>query len=254
MTARNSDEWIRRYHPAPAAPTRLVCFPHAGGSATFYHPVSRALSPGIDVVAVQYPGRQDRHAEPLIGDVEQMADLVAREIEPWADRPLTFFGHSMGASLAYEVALRLEAGGTTLLGLFASGRRAPSRWRDERVHQADDKEFLTELRNLGGVDPAVLENEEILRMVLPALRSDYRAAETYRPRQGRRVSCPVVVMFGKDDPKVTEDEARSWAEHTTGDTEVRAFDGGHFYLNSCAQQVVEEIRKFVVERGTVASG
>ncbi|WP_221359027.1 thioesterase II family protein [Streptomyces beigongshangae] len=251
--ATNSEKWIRSYHPAPAAPTRLVCFPHAGGSATFYHPVSRALSPEIDVVAVQYPGRQDRRTEPLVDTIEELADLVAEELKPWADRPLTFFGHSMGASLAYEVALRLEAGGTPLLGLFASGRRAPSRWRDEQVHQAGDEEFLAELRNLSGTDPAVLGDEELLRMILPAVRGDYRAAEIYRPEPGRRVSCPVVVMFGKDDPKVTEDEARSWAEHTTEDTTVRSFDGGHFYLNSHVPQVLQEIRRFVAERGAVAS-
>ncbi|MDQ0954324.1 surfactin synthase thioesterase subunit [Streptomyces phaeochromogenes] len=108
--ATNSERWIRRYHPAPDASTRLVCFPHAGGSATFYHPVSRALSPEIDVVAVQYPGRQERRTEPLVDSVEKLADLIVPELEPWLDRPLTFFGHSMGASLAYEVALRLRRG------------------------------------------------------------------------------------------------------------------------------------------------
>ncbi|MEV5900383.1 alpha/beta fold hydrolase [Streptomyces sp. NPDC052127] len=250
--ATNSDKWIRRYHPAPDAPTRLVCFPHAGGSATFYHPVSRALSPEIDVVAVQYPGRQDRRTEPLVSSIEELANLIVVELEPWADRPLTFFGHSMGASLAYEVALRLEARGTTLLGLFASGRRAPSRWRDERVHQAGEEELLTELRNLSGTDPAVLGDAEILRMILPAVRSDYRAAETYRPEPGR-VGCPVVVMFGKDDPKVTEEEARSWAEHTTQEATFRLYDGGHFYLNSHAPQVIQEIRQFVAECGPVAA-
>ncbi|MEU5635063.1 thioesterase II family protein [Streptomyces rishiriensis] len=250
--ATNSDKWIRRYHPAPDAPTRLVCFPHAGGSATFYHPVSRALSPEIDVVAVQYPGRQERRTEPLVSSIEELADLVVVELEPWADRPLTFFGHSMGASLAYEVALRLETRGTTLLGLFASGRRAPSRWRDERVHQAGEEEFLAELRTLNGTDPAVLEDEEILRMILPAVRSDYRAAETYRPEPGR-VGCPVVVMFGNDDPKVTEEEARAWAEHTTEEAAFHLYDGGHFYLNSHAQQVIQEIRRFVAERGPVTA-
>ncbi|WP_405966365.1 alpha/beta fold hydrolase [Streptomyces sp. NBC_00015] len=250
--ATNSDKWIRRYHPAPDAPTRLVCFPHAGGSATFYHPVSRALSPEIDVVAVQYPGRQDRRTEPLVSSIEELANLIVVELEAWADRPLTFFGHSMGASLAYEVALRLEARGTTLLGLFASGRRAPSRWRDERVHQAGEEELLTELRNLSGTDPAVLGDAEILRMILPAVRSDYRAAETYRPEPGR-VGCPVVVMFGKDDPKVTEEEARSWAEHTTQEATFRLYDGGHFYLNSHAPQVIQEIRQFVAECGPVAA-
>lgn len=251
--ATNSESWIRRYHPAPDAATRLVCFPYAGGSATFYHPVSRALSPEFDVAAVQYPGRQERYTEPLIDDIEKLADLIVPELAQWADRPLAFFGHSMGASLAYEVALRLEARGTQLLGLFVSARRAPSRWRDERVHQSGDEGLLAELRSLSGTDPAVLGDKEVLRMVLPALRSDYRAAETYRPEPGPRVGCPVVVLVGDDDPKVTEDEARAWSEHTTGDVRFRSFAGGHFYLNSHMPEVLGEIRQFVAERGVAAA-
>lgn len=251
--ATNSEKWIRRYHPAPDATTRLVCFPHAGGSATFYHPVSRALSPDLDVVAIQYPGRQERRTEPLVDTVEKLADLVVEALEPWTDRPLTLFGHSMGASLAYEVALRLEAAGHQPLGLFASGRRAPSRWRDERVHLSDDDGLLAELRGLSGTDPAVLGNEEILRMIMPAVRSDYRAAETYRPEAGPRVDCPIVALVGDDDPKVTEDEARSWGDHTTADFDLHVFGGGHFYLNSHAPKVIQQIREFATVRSAAAA-
>ncbi|WP_217170928.1 thioesterase II family protein [Streptomyces sp. AC512_CC834] len=233
--------WIRRFHPAPAAPTRLVCFPHAGGSATFYFPVSRAMSPGVDVLSVQYPGRQDRRGERCIDTIGELADAVVEELTPWADRPLTLFGHSMGASLAFEVALRLESRGIVPLGLFASGRRAPSRFRDEAVHRADDDQLIDELRKLSGTDSQVLGDPEILRMILPAIRNDYRAAETYRFRGGPRLACPVVALVGTEDAQVTEDEATAWAEHTTGPFRVRRFDGGHFYLNAHAVEVMSEI-------------
>ncbi|MFJ6482930.1 MULTISPECIES: thioesterase II family protein [unclassified Streptomyces] len=222
--------WIRQFHPAPAAPVRLILFPHAGGSASFYFPVSRTLAPAVDVVAIQYPGRQDRRHEEGIGDLHDLAEALVAELRPLADRPLMLFGHSMGATLAFEVGRRLEQEGIVPLALFASGRRAPGRARDETVHLRDDEGLVDELKELSGTEPGVLGDEELLRMILPAIRSDYRAAETYRYRPGPDLSCPVHALVGDNDPKVTVDEARSWSDHTSGPFDLRVFDGGHFYL------------------------
>ena len=98
----SSNRWCRRYRPAEHAAVRLVCFPHAGGSATFYFPVSRALSPEIDVLAIQYPGRQDRRTESCVDSIGELADIIAAHLEPLADKPITLFGHSMGAMIAFE--------------------------------------------------------------------------------------------------------------------------------------------------------
>ncbi|MEV5432946.1 alpha/beta fold hydrolase [Streptomyces sp. NPDC052701] len=237
--------WIRRFHPADQAPTRLVCFPHAGGSATFYFPVSRTLSPGVDVLSVQYPGRQDRRHEPCMKTVAELADAVVEELLPWADRPLNLFGHSMGASLAFEVALRLEQRGLAVQGLFASGRRAPSRFRHETVHLADDDTLIMELGRLSGTESQVLGDPEMLRMILPAVRNDYRAAETYRFTGDTRLACPVTALVGDQDPQVTAAEAEAWAEHTTGAFRLRWFEGGHFFLNAHAAEVMSVITDHV---------
>ncbi|SOE09139.1 Surfactin synthase thioesterase subunit [Streptomyces sp. 2323.1] len=231
--------WCRRFHPAPDAGRRLVCFPHAGGSASFYHPVSAALSPRVDVLAVQYPGRQDRRQEPALDDIGLLADRIAEALGAWTDRPLTFFGHSMGALVAFEVARRLERDGDGPVRLFASGRRAPSAYRDEQVHRRDDDGIVAELRALSGTDARVLDDEEMLRMVLPALRSDYKAVETYRSEPGAVVRCPVTVLVGDDDPKTSLDEARSWDAHTTDACDLRVFPGGHFYLADRPTEVMD---------------
>ncbi|GAA4526035.1 thioesterase II family protein [Amycolatopsis samaneae] len=233
MTVSTDEKlWLRRFHPAPGAATRLVCFPHAGGSASYFHPVSTALSPRAEVLAVQYPGRQDRRAEPLIDDLAVLADRLAELVARQLDRPTVFFGHSMGASLAFEVARRLEARQRVLAGLFVSGRRAPSAHRDERVHLRDDKGLIEEIKSLSGTDAYLLDDDEVVQMMLPAVRNDYRAAETYRYRPGPDVSCPVTALLGDTDTKVTETEAAAWREHTSGPFELRVFPGGHFYLNT----------------------
>ncbi|MEV0538159.1 alpha/beta fold hydrolase, partial [Kitasatospora sp. NPDC050463] len=139
---KESGTWLRRFHPGPEGGPRLVCFPHAGGSAPYFHPVSRDLSPVLDVLAVQYPGRQERRHEPRITDIADLADALMAEIGPLADRPLAFFGHSMGAVVAFEVALRLRERGVTPVALFASGRRAPSAVREETLYQESDRALV----------------------------------------------------------------------------------------------------------------
>ncbi|PAZ14897.1 thioesterase [Streptomyces sp. SA15] len=245
MSTPHVDEnlWVRQFHPAPAAATRLVCFPHAGGSAPYYLPVSKALSPSVDVLAIQYPGRQDRRQEKCVDNIAELADAVTAELLPWADRPLVLFGHSMGASLAFEVALRLERKDIVPLALFASGRRAPSRYRDERVHLLGDDEIIQELKSLSGTSSEVLGNEEILRMAMPAIRGDYRAAETYRHSGGMRLAAPIHVHYGTEDPRVSREEAEAWAEHTSGRFEIHRHAGGHFYLNDEGPRVIEAIAR-----------
>lgn len=238
----DSDLWLRRFHPAPDAATRLLCLPHAGGSASYYFPVSRALSPDIEVLAVQYPGRQDRHSEPCIDSVEGLADRLVPALRPFLDRPLTIFGHSLGATLGFEVALRLEQAGVVPTALFASGRRAPSRVRDERSHLLDDAGLVADIKALNGTEASLLDDEDILRMVLPAVRGDYRAAELYRYRPGPKLNCPVYAFIGDADPKVTVDEANAWRAHSACEFELTVFAGGHFYLNAHVPEILERIK------------
>ena len=223
--------WLRRFHPAPAAAVRLVCFPHAGGSATYFRQLSAALSPAVDVQAVQYPGRQERHMEPLIADLATLAAMTAQVVLP-DGRPTAFFGHSMGATVAFEVARRWEQQDRILLGLFASGRRAPSIPPKDRVALDTDDDVLLELAKLDGTDPRLLDDEDVRQMILPVIGNDYRAAESYRCRPGATVRCPIVMLRGASDPRVSEPEADGWRLHTAGSFTAHTFAGGHFYIDS----------------------
>lgn len=221
--------WLRRFKPTADAPVRLYCFPHAGGSASYFAPMARALAPSIDVVAVQYPARQDRRAEPAIPSIVSLARGVAPEIS--TDRPFAFFGHSMGATVAFEAARLVSP-----VELFVSGRRGPTTYRGESLHRQGDEALMRELKSLGGTDLAALD-DEIMEMVLPALRADYQAVETYRFEPGPLLSCPITALIGDADPKVSLEEARDWAAHTTGRFEIEVFPGGHFYLADQAAAV-----------------
>ncbi|QXJ23877.1 thioesterase [Actinomadura graeca] len=237
------DLWLRRYHPAPDARVRLACFPHAGGSASGYHGMSARLAPEVEVLAVQYPGRQDRRREQPVTDIAELAGQVvgALDGEP-SDRPLALFGHSMGATVAYEVARLLEhRRGIRPHTLFVSGRRAPSRVRPENVHAADDDGVLAELERLSGTDARLLQDPELRELILPVVRADYGAIERYRRAPGPEPGCPVVVLVGDADPLTTVEEARAWADHSAAPVDVRVFPGGHFYLEDHLEAVVEVV-------------
>ncbi|MEU5793411.1 alpha/beta fold hydrolase [Streptomyces sp. NPDC047813] len=248
------DPWVRRFHPAPQVPARLVCFPHAGGSATYYFPLSAALRGTADVVAVQYPGRQDRHAEKGIETIAELADRAHEALQPYADRPLTFFGHSMGALVAFEVARRFEHDGEGPVHLFASARRAPSAYAGENVHQRDDDGIVAEMRRLSGTDARLLDDEEIVRMILPALRSDYTAVETYRATPSTVIDTPITALTGDSDPRVTPEEAHAWRGHTTGPFDLRIFPGGHFYLAEQISELSELLRARLTGEDPAAAG
>ncbi|WP_433677854.1 thioesterase II family protein [Nocardia sp. CA-119907] len=238
--------WIRRFGPAPDAPHRLVCFPYAGGSASYFFRWMQALAPDIDVVAVQYPGRQERRTEPVIDDIDRLAEHIAAEVLPWIDRPTAFFGHSMGAILAFEVALRLERAGTRITELFVSGRRGPATSRDERTYLAGDAELLADVVRLGATDASALADPEIAAMVLPPIRGDYRAIERYRWAGGPQLHCGITALAGDADPKTTVDEVAEWRSHTRGGFGLRQYPGGHFFLNQHADAVHAVIRQRVI--------
>jgi surfactin synthase thioesterase subunit len=253
--AADTGAWIRRFAPAPDASVQLVCCAHAGGSASYFFPVARQLAPAIDVLAVQYPGRQERRMETALEDVGELAHAIVEQLASWTGRPTALFGHSLGATVAFEVAVRLEAAGVAPLVLFASGHRAPSRHRAGFLHRQSDDQLLAEIAGLEGTDPSMLQEPELVRMILPAFRSDYKAAETYRHRPGVTVGCPVHVLTGDADPQVTLAEAEDWRQHTTGPFELRVFSGGHFYLNQHAREVVELIRqRITASAGGAARG
>ena len=225
------DVRLHRFHPARDTGPRLLCTPHAGGSAGFFRQLSAALTPGVEVLAAQYPGRSGRYREQPLDNIEAMAADITRVMDPLLDRPLALFGHSMGAVVAFEIAHFLERKGAVPLALFVSGYRGPSAPQAGLTHQLSDAMLVRELRAVQGTNPGYLDHPEGLRLLLPTVRRDLRAAEMYQSAHDQPLRCPVVAMIGTADPKVTTDEAGLWSDETTADFQLRTYTGGHFYLN-----------------------
>lgn len=222
-------------------------FPPAGGSATAYRDLSAALAPQVEVHAVQYPGRQDRITDPMTPDISTLARQIAAAIPTPNDRALSLFGHSMGATLAFETARLLEQRGIELKRVFVSGRVPPPVVKDYPAHKGSDEMLIKELERLAN-DPSTVqilrEHPDIAEMVLPAVRNDYQAVDSYRyqPGDGPDLRAPLSVLISTEDPTTTVAQAHQWQAHTAGAFEVTEFAGKHFYLDEIPGQVAAKIR------------
>lgn len=227
---RSSDRWLRS-SPGPALPARrLVCLPHAGGTAQAYRTWQHGLSGDTCVYAVQYPGRQDRLREPPATSIEQLAEPIADALNPFTGSPLVLFGHSMGAIVAYEVTLELERRhGSVVDMLIVSGSRAPHERETDDKHLLSDRELAAEIERVDESFGELAQDPELLDLVLPAIRADYRLLAGYQ-RGTVPVGAPILAFGGVDDPEVNRTELAAWSGFTRAGFGLRSFPGGHFYL------------------------
>ncbi|MFF0224257.1 thioesterase II family protein [Streptomyces sp. NPDC004629] len=244
--ARADSPWIRRWSDGAASRLTLICLPHAGGSATFYRPWAALMPPEVELLGIQYPGREDRIEEPATAGMGELVSAVADAVLPLLDRPYALFGHSMGSAVAWELAHELDRRGAPgPRRLFASGRAAPGTAVTGQLHRQSDDVLSAELGRLGGTSREVLDDPGLRAMVLGTVRHDYRIIETYRPDPRPPLTCPIHVLTGGADPELGEqrcrDRAGGWADLTTTRTEVRVFPGDHFYLTPQRREVVATV-------------
>jgi medium-chain acyl-[acyl-carrier-protein] hydrolase len=237
------DEWFVCTRQYPAAPARLFCFPHAGGAASAYFGWGRAL-PELEVVSLQIPGREGRMREPLLVDSSILVTRLADALETRLDRPYFFFGHSMGALMAYEVALELRRRQCPLPShLYVSGRRSPT-LPDPcvQLHRLPDRELVRELnRRFAGLPSAITEDAELLALFLPIIRADVTLLETHALSVGAPLDVDASAFGGIADPGTTLDLLGAWQALLARPLTVRHFPGGHFYLH---QHRAEFLRVF----------
>ncbi|WP_043193911.1 thioesterase II family protein [Streptomyces sp. NRRL F-2664] len=235
--------WLRRYHRPPVQGPTLVLFPHAGGSATGYYTLAQALSGSAEVLTVQYPGRQDRLGEACVEDIGEMADRVVEALLPGGGRPLVLFGHSLGSIVAYEVALRLESRhpDRAPVGVVVSGRPAASIHLSRGLSRLADEDLASSISDLSGTPPELLADKDLMSAVLPSLRADFKAAESYRGAADSRVTCPLYAYAGAQDHNVPREGLLRWRAHTSAEFTARFFEGGHFYLQSQEPEVARTL-------------
>jgi medium-chain acyl-[acyl-carrier-protein] hydrolase len=205
-----------------------------------YRPWAPLLPDTVDLCAVNLPGREARTGEPLPADLGTLVDELTEVVRPVLDLPVTFFGHSLGALLAFEVSQRLrDDPGPPPAHLVVSGFRPPH-VPEPNPPLADlpDDQLIQELRRLNGTDEEILGNPAAISFLLPILRADFGLAETYRYAGSNPLSCPITVLSGSIDPETATVDLDGWRVHTTGAFTIRVFPGDHFFVDSARPLVV----------------
>lgn len=236
--------WFVRHAARPAAAARLFCFHHAGAGASAYRLWARELPAHLDVCAVQTPGRESRLRERAVPSVPALVASLLPALQAELDRPFAFFGHSMGAVIAAEVARALVAqGGPAPAHLFVSARRPPHLPGTEPLlHVLPDPAFLEELqRRYGGIPPEVRAEPDLMALLLPTIRADITALETHRPPRRAPLPCPISAFGGAEDRLTPREHLEAWRDETGAAFRVRVFPGGHFYLDARRAEVLADL-------------
>ena len=222
---------------------RLFCFPYAGGSGRVFQKWPRLFPETIEVCPLQYPGRGNRLREKPFNRISALAADIAEALMPLFDTPYVLFGHSMGATVAFELARHLRRANKTLLGhLFVSACTPPHFPRqDSKVYELPEPEFIEELRRLNGTPDEVLEHPELMQLMLPMLRADFEAVQTYSYVPEPPLSCPLTVYGGTEDESVSREKLEGWSEHTTGPFSLQMIQGDHFFLNNSESALTRNI-------------
>jgi len=243
MINEKNHRWIRKYHRSNDNAPWLLCFPHAGGNANYFFSLSKSLAPDISVFSLQYPGRQDRLAEPLINNLMDYVTEIANQLIATNGRPLSFMGHSMGAVIAYEVAHNLEQSGDYVNNLFLSSHAPFYRQKKEKLHKYSDSKLLTSLISLGGLSTELLEDDGFNKMLLPIMRSDLMAVENFLPEADTQMQYACIyALCGNQDERVSLAEMNHWKYKTAGGFSLHEFIGGHFYMENNITKLSDLIR------------
>lgn len=235
---------IHAYGDDSAVKLVIYCFPHAGGAASFYRPWAALLPPGVGLCAVQLSGRQDLARFPPFSDMDSLARATADSVaEHLRGRRYAFFGHSMGALTAFETARRLRRAGwpgPDLLGLSACPAPHLDRARLE-LHTLSDEHLLARVKALGGLAQEILDSPELLELLLPVIRADFKILAGYKYRDEPPVDCVLTVFGGLSDDSAAEESLQAWQEHSSRPMRVERYPGGHFYLADWRSRILETI-------------
>ncbi|MCC5647837.1 putative thioesterase [Nostoc sp. CHAB 5824] len=238
-----SDTWVIYPEPNPQASLRLFCLPYAGAGASIFRMWPSDLPTTIEVCSLQFPGRENRIRESPITQLLPLVEEIGSVLFPLLDKPFALFGHSMGGLVGFELVrwLRRQKD-LTPLHLFVSGAGSPHIPDPAPpIHNLPEPKFIEELRNLNGTLEEVLKEAELMRMILPTLRSDFAVYETYTYMDEPPLDCPISVFGGLKDYQVSREHLEAWRDQTSASFSLYMLPGDHFFLHTARLLLLSKI-------------
>lgn len=241
------DEWFIPLKRTEDPYIRLFCFHYGGGSASAYRQWASDLVDNVDLIAVQLPGRESRFNEPLLDNIFEVVGELHKYFSYYANKPFVFFGHSIGALIAFEFARELRKRSLLLpKHLIASATKAPQvPLKKEILHHLPDEMLKEKLRDYNGIPIDILENQELMSIFLPIIRADFAISENYKYLNDEPLICPITVFGGLSDDTFAREDLLEWQKQTTADFEYELFKGDHFFIKSSYKEVIARVNKIL---------
>ena len=222
---------------------RVFAFHFAGGAASAYREWPGLLPDSVDLVALQMPGREGRLRDPLLDSMDAVLSEIEKPVLEQMDLPYVIYGHSMGALISFELMRKFRREGRTLpRKLFLSGRRSPRlpcRFPD--IHDLPHDDLIEAMRKYGGTPEQILNEPDLMEMILPIVRADFKLLEKYSYQAEEPFDFPISIYGGRDDIRTTREELLAWGMETRGEYLLRMFDGEHFFISTNREPVVESL-------------
>ncbi|MGB8840853.1 MAG: alpha/beta fold hydrolase [Aliidongia sp.] len=222
---------------------RVFCLPYAGGSALIYRGWQQLVPDWMHVCPIELPGRGTLFAEAPAHSLAELAREVSAVLLACEGHPFALFGHSMGALIAYEAARTLElAGSRSLVYLFLSGARPPFLSRNhEPISHLPDSEFIEKLRKLNGTPKEVLDHGELMELLLPVIKNDFRIVERHEFEHGKLIDTPTVAFTGVEDSEVSVNDVYQWSKLINSRLRVVELSGDHFFIKYRSKDILKEM-------------
>lgn len=239
--------WFIPYYGSRRPSQRLFCFPYAGAGASVFSKWRSHFPDEVEICAIQLPGREGRLREPLFSDLPALIEELSPALKAYFDLPFAFFGSSMGAMVAFELARHLRDKCAPLpQSLIVAASPAPTvRCTIPKTSMLSDEEFITHLQELGGTSDGVARHSELMHLILPGIRADFRITETYNYVEGPPLALPIVSIHGANDAQVRDADQREWSAQTSVLFRHYSVPGGHFFICSHLDPAVRIVREVV---------
>lgn len=237
-------DWIVRPGKKASAANRLFCFPFAGGGASAYRSWIDEAGADVELCLIQYPGRENRLRERPFTRAGELVSALVDGIADLLDRPVAFYGHSLGGKIAFETIRELRRRGNPgPVMLFVGASQGPR--LDPMfplLHALPEHEFVEGIQNrYGGVPQQILDDPELRALLIPTLRADVELLETYVYAEEPLLDCDILAFGGKADRTIVRSELEAWQHETRGAFRLQILDAGHFFLQPARQELLRVI-------------
>jgi medium-chain acyl-[acyl-carrier-protein] hydrolase len=183
---------------------------------------------------------------PAKTDFTAFCDLVFAELAALIQAPFFLMGSSMGGWLAYEIARRFEAhSGRVPRGIITLGFPMPK--AQQELPELDSPDTVA--ADIIGVNPIfgeVLKYPELLDMILPTMRADFRMCNAYRPDDANKVAIPILGFVGAEDIMVPSEAMRGWQAFTTAGFDLSVVPGVHDLHERPTAAMADQVNAFLI--------